>query len=594
MQKFKDSSISRKLSVSFLGLLAILLIVGGTGVAGMIYIDKLDTYLYESQTAPIQHLFNATESLYQIRVYARGAAIYAGDSQKLQNMETSYLNSKKTFQSESALYRQSIKTSNAIAAYEEANKIFTDSFDPVIQKVFEKAKSGDGAGADAIGATVTDQVETLFQDYDKLMNYRMASAKSTSDSNDSNALIFTIVLSVMILATAVSTLILSRKVSRMISKPITEVVSAANKIALGSVDIDLSDVRSKDETGQLITAFAKMADGIRQQVAAVEEISHGNFTCDVPLRSEADVMGLALLKIKTELNEILLQIHTSAEQVSIGSEQIAVGAQSLASGATEQASSVEELTSTITEVATQIKENAENATEANELSQSAQSQAVQGNEKMGDMLTSISEINDASKNISQIIKVIDEIAFQTNILALNAAVEAARAGEYGKGFAVVAEEVRSLAAKSSQAAKETTALIGSSVEKAESGTKVAQEAAGMLNDICESIRKASSLVSEIAVASNQQASAVAQINQGINQVSMVVQNNSATAEESAASSEELSGQATMLKQIVNQFKLDKGNSVKKASQETEPKSRKETHCASNVSLGSANRLAKEL
>jgi methyl-accepting chemotaxis protein len=181
---------------------------------------------------------------------------------------------------------------------------------------------------------------------------------------------------------------------------------------------------------------------------------------------------------------------------------------------------------------------------------------------MKDMLQSMDEINQSSNNISKIIKVIDDIAFQTNILALNAAVEAARAGQYGKGFAVVAEEVRNLAARSADAAKETTAMIEGSIRKVEIGTNMANETASSLNQIVDGITQAAELVGEIAQASNEQASGVAQVNDGITQVSQVVQTNSATSEESAASSEELAGQAELLKQMVARFKLKRSkNSV---------------------------------
>jgi methyl-accepting chemotaxis protein len=209
----------------------------------------------------------------------------------------------------------------------------------------------------------------------------------------------------------------------------------------------------------------------------------------------------------------------------------------------------------VEEISSQTDINAKNASQANDLAVNAKSYAVQGNSQMKEMLKAMDEINEASANISKVIKVIDDIAFQTNILALNAAVEAARAGQHGKGFAVVAEEVRNLAARSANAAKETTEMIEGSIKKAEGGTKIAKETAEALQKIVTEIEKVAALVNDIAVASNEQAMGISQVNQGIMQVSQVVQSNSATSEEGAAASEELSSQAILLKDMVSRYKL---------------------------------------
>jgi len=260
-------------------------------------------------------------------------------------------------------------------------------------------------------------------------------------------------------------------------------------------------------------------------------------------------------KQAVEMKKLLDRVDTAAEQVAAGTRQVSDGSQAISQGANEQASSIEELTASITQIAAQTKQNAISANQANDLTLSAKNDAGHGNDQMKAMQSAMAEINGASENISKIIKVIDDIAFQTNILALNAAVEAARAGVHGKGFAVVAEEVRNLAARSANAAKETTALIEGSIRKTEAGTKIADETAVALANIVEGVEKAAQLVSKIAEASNEQANAISQVNNGIDQMNQVVQTNSATSEETAASAQELSSQAEMLKNMVQSFNL---------------------------------------
>lgn len=305
--------------------------------------------------------------------------------------------------------------------------------------------------------------------------------------------------------------------AKSITTPVRKLVGVSEKIAGGDLDVEI-DVNSQDEIGTLAKAFSKMADN---------------------------------------LNEVISNIASASEQVASGSKQISDSSMALSQGATEQASSIEQLTASVEEISAQTKQNADNAIQANHLAETARTNAAKGNSQMKDMLNSMDEINESSKNISRIIKVIDDIAFQTNILALNAAVEAARAGQHGKGFAVVAEEVRNLAARSANAAKETTAMIEGSITKVAEGTKIANQTAEALNEIVEGITKVANLVGDINVASNEQSAGVSQINQGIMQVSEVVQTNSATSEETAAASEELAGQAELLKDQVSRFKIRK-------------------------------------
>lgn len=374
--------------------------------------------------------------------------------------------------------------------------------------------------------------------------------KDMTDRLYDNALL-QIVVGIVVIFIA---LVLLWMASASIARPIRRAADLADTIGAGDFSQSLI-LTQKDEVGQLADALNKMSKTLQAAADVAEQIADGNLDVEVKLASDKDQLGHALQGMTRNLNEVLAQVHTAGEQITLGSSQIATASQSLAESTTKTAASVEEINSSMTQMATQTNLNAKNAEEVNSLASNARQGAEDGAEMMKDMLSAMREINTSSEDISKIIKVIDEIASQTDLLALNAAIEAARAGEYGRGFAVVAEEVRILASRSTEAAKETSDLIESSVAKTRNGTNIAEKTAGALGEILNNSGKVSDLVKEIATASKEQAVGFSQVNQGLGQIDRVTQQNTANAEESASASEGLSTQAIQLQSLLNRFKL---------------------------------------
>ncbi len=341
---------------------------------------------------------------------------------------------------------------------------------------------------------------------------------------------------------------------RRIQYPLNALSEVAKKMAKGDINVHINRT-TNDELGDLAEDFKMMIKTIGEQVHITEQVAEGDLTATYKKASDDDTLGTAIVKMLRDNNRNLSTIRDAAARMTSGASEVASASNSLAQGTTQQASAIEEITVSIEEIANGAKVNADDANKANELVQNTKDGAIRGNEQMKQMIAAMQDINESSENISKIMKVIDDISFQTNILALNASVEAARAGVHGKGFAVVADEVRSLANKSAEAAKDSAVMIEDSIKKVEVGSKLAVETAAALEEILDSVENIATIVSNIAEASVNQASSVGQVNAGITQIADVVQTNSATSEQCAAASAELSSLAGQLQNAVGKYKL---------------------------------------
>ena len=362
----------------------------------------------------------------------------------------------------------------------------------------------------------------------------------------------------LLLAVTIGTII-----RKSIMNPVKEIEGVYGEMAKGNMQVSIS-YDSRDELGSMAKSIKKtnalLASYIQDITDKLSQMSRGDMRVNIDLDYIGDFAAIkqAMLSTAHALNHTLQTINVAAEQVSTGATQVASGAQALAAGSTEQASSVEQLSVSVAKIAEQAEENSVSVKDATRYVEQAVSNVQDGSEHMKQLTDAMTNIGAASDQITNITKVIEDIAFQTNILALNAAIEAARAGNAGKGFAVVADEVRNLAAKSAEAAKKTAELIQRSTATVAEGSQVAAQTAAILKSVEEKANLVNESIIKIDYASSAQAAAIEQVKQGLNQVSSVVQTNATTAEENSATSEEMSAQAATLQEEVGKFTLDSG------------------------------------
>ena len=566
----KNMRVSKKLILSFLIVLVLSVLIGIFGIVGMYQMNAGDDRLYNENYLPTVLAGNISEYVVDQRTHVRNFIIFDATEASFQN-SVAALN---TIGAElSALldeYDESITLEEDRKVFDEFKDVYNNEWLALLDAVESAGAANDQEGAEAIltdehTKAVVTQLDGLTTE---LQNINMREGQRTVDANTTLFTTMSVLEIIILLVAAALAIFLALYISGMISKPLA-LLSAFMQKAGTTGDITLTPEdrntigqygQIKDEIGQCIGATAAFVQHISTIAEKLGTIAGGDLSAEMKLLSDKDTMGLSLQKMVGNLNEMFREIHNSTAQVATGSKQIADGSQALAQGSTQQAASVEELSSSISEIAEKTHANADMASRAANLANTIKQNAEKGSHQMDEMMAAVQDINAASQNISKVIKTIDNIAFQTNILALNAAVEAARAGQHGKGFAVVAEEVRSLATKSADAARDTNDMIQNSIEKAELGSRIAGETAASLTEIVSGINESSQIVGDIARSSEEQSLGITQINKGIDQVAQVVQQNSATAEESAAAAEEMSSQSNMLEELISQFKLKDGNS----------------------------------
>lgn len=562
MKKLKELKIKQKLAGSFITMIILILILSFISVFAMNRLVNTEAEM-QGRMDSLPVLTEVMQDSLSIQSVGNAAVLNGNNASEYQELTKRLDTYTADYKTKHAALMQTVKTADWQEKLNAAEKLYENSYEPKLKQAVEAAQ---GAGSTSSASSLLKEASTvgdqILNTYQQFMSVRQQNSKTSYDENTAETRIIFIVILIIAAFSLVVAVTLEVRITKSISKPLNELSDSAVQLSYGNLKAR-SNYISEDEIGvasaALNDSFASLQDVVSEVSQILEDISKGK--CDHTevrtYKGDFAPISKALNIILNNLNEIFTSINESAAQVESGSSEVANGAQALAQGATEQASSVEELSSQIEEVSKKVQENSTGITAIASEMNSAASQAETGNEQMNEMLTAMNNIATSSEEIGKIIKVIDNIAFQTNILALNASVEAARAGAAGKGFAVVAEEVRNLASRSADAAKQTSVLIASSTGKVQDGLTLADNTAKALSEIAESIQTINTKINDIENASTAQATAISQINLGVEQVSAVIQTNSATAQQSAAASEELSKQAENLKGEINWIQLRK-------------------------------------
>lgn len=453
------------------------------------------------------------------------------------------------------IFRDEVQT-----LFDSATKKYYDTLVPTGPTMFEKLNAGHIEEAEEIMEAADVAIGEMTDEFKRCLDTKIERAYDTFELNSATVRNLNILLIVVLCGGSLAVFGLAILLSISITRPMLSMMRFARETAetgnlqLSTVEIDRVAER-RDEIGRTVQAFCQMTDMFREQARILRTVSHGDLTPDVVLKSQTDTVGTSLSIMLDEIGSMLRDVSAASKQVAMGIGQIAAGSSDLSNSINEQNNSIESISSALHNIGEKVNANLTDSNSAKDLAYRINEEAKNGDKKMMEMVSAVYKINEASGGIGNIMKSIDDIAFQTNILALNAAVEAARAGQHGKGFAVVADEVRNLAAKSAEAASESNTLISNSLQLTESGVEIAETTRKTIETITSGIQEISAFIEKMSQAAQEQAQAMEQLSQGIGEISEVIHRTSANAEESSAACEEINALSNSLDELVANFKV---------------------------------------
>lgn len=567
MKWMSNLKVRKKLLLVFSLTMLLALVMGVSASFSTIRMRASTEQIFTKQTQPMGNLAEMLHSYSQASMNAHSAALGVRDAQNAKlDIEAVML----VYDEQALLYDASImipevKQSFAVFRTDESPAFFQTAIE-----IADRSAQGETAQSSQefkqLLQKLDEQEIALGQKLEEYYTQKLDYAQNTNDTVKNTAtssVTFTIALLLFSLAVSIVMAIL---ISKDIGNPLADLTSIINHIAQTG-DFSAEDEKSaiivarKDEIGQTCSAVLNIVRLLNIRLSYLEQVAKGDFTQDIVAVSDRDSMANSLNSMLTSFHGLFGQILSVSSQVSASAKHLSDASQMMAHGAGEQAGSVEELVATIQQINTQADENAQRAQQVGELANHIAHNVADTEQATNRLVDGVNRTFEANQNISKLIKMIDDIAFQTNILALNAAVEAARAGQHGRGFAVVAEEVKNLATRSAETAKQTADMVAVSQKTATDSQQLAAEAQASLLKIKSDISLVGDAVQQLRDNAQGQATAVTQITGGIEEISKVVQSNSASAEQSAAASEEMAGQADLLQQLTAQVKLKNQSST---------------------------------